>query len=93
MKRFFIGVLAVAFLVTPTFALASSLDAEPLQTAGIQMTDAEMDNITAGALLNVTVKNIDVAVQNNDIVKDVNVNAAVAAAVLGAAGSAAKITD
>ena len=86
MRHFFIGVLALALLITPTFAAAS---------APVELSDAEMDNITAGALLEVTVRNIDVDIEDNEIIKNVDVAAAltVAANVLGnqAAGAAAKI--
>jgi hypothetical protein len=87
MKQFVIGVLSLAVLITPAFAIASP---------PVELTDAEMDNVTAGALLEVTVRNIDVNVEDNEIIKNVDVVAAVTAAVnvLGnqAAGAAAKIT-
>jgi hypothetical protein len=87
MKRFFTGVVALALLITPTFATAA---------APVELSDSEMDNVTAGALLNVTVKNNDI-IEDNEIIKNVDVAAAltVAAQVLSAgqaAGSAAKIS-
>ena len=69
MKRLFVSVLALAVLITPAFAIASP---------PVELSDAEMDNITAGALLNVTVG--DVIVRNNEIIKNVEVDAALAVA-------------
>jgi hypothetical protein len=90
MTRFLVSIVVFAVLAVPTFALASPHGDgnEQIVAGAVEMTDTEMDNITAGALLEVTVKNIDVAVQNNDIIKDVNVAAGVAANVLSS-GSAA----
>ena len=85
MKRVFVGILSFALLATPTLAMASSQDAEQLKNNGpVELTDAEMDNVTGGQL-------IEVEVRNNEIVKNVNVGVGVAAsaavAVLGAAAS------
>jgi hypothetical protein len=56
------------------------------------MTDAQMDQVTAGALINAVLVDV-VDVNNNDIVKNVQVavpvNSAVAVGILGAAGAAA----
>lgn len=100
MKRFLVVALVLG-LVTPSLAVAEGIRSEgaaaqPL-TSRVEMSDAEMDQVTGGLLTIVA----PVTVAGNDIVKDVNVNAAasVAASVVvlgaGAAGaaSAARLTD
>jgi hypothetical protein len=92
MRVLLAGVLAFIVSLTPTLGMAQPKHSAPSdvsKAAGpVELTDAQMDQVTGGALL-------DVTVNNNEILNDVNVgvNAAVAAgvavAVLGAAGTAA----
>ena len=66
------AVLAAAALAAPMFA----------QAAPVEMSDEQMDQVTAGALLNVVAVDV-VDVNNNNIAVAIPVNAAVAIAVLG----------
>ena len=56
--------------------------------APVEMTDQQMDQVTAGALINVVAVDV-VDVNNNDVAVSIPVNAAVAIGVLGGALSGA----
>jgi hypothetical protein len=97
MKRFtsFCVVLGLATAGTSA-ALAEEKDQQVLKQESkpqpVQMTEAQMDNVAAGALLNVFI--VDVADVNNvannlDVNVLIPVNASVAAGILGNAGSLA----
>lgn len=62
------------------------------QDAPIAMTDAQMDQVAAGALIRIDVNNVlnrnEVDVRVPVDIRDVNVGVAAAVAVLGAAGAA-----
>jgi hypothetical protein len=58
---------------------------QPTQAPGkVQLTEAQMDKVTAGASL----IDVDVVVTKNEIVKNTQVGVSAAVAVLGVAGSA-----
>jgi hypothetical protein len=54
----------------------------------VELTDAELDAVTGGALINVVAVDV-VDINNNDVDVAIPVNAAVAVAVLGLAGAVA----
>ena len=54
----------------------------------VQMTDAQMDKVSGGALINAVLVDV-VDVNNNNVQVAVPVNASVAVGILGAAGAAA----
>ena len=54
----------------------------------VQMSDAQMDKVAAGALINAILVDV-VDVNNNNVQVAIPVNAAVAVGILGAAGAAA----
>ena len=93
MKRFIVLALAAAVIGIPAMVFAEQIEqsAAHLQSASesqvasgpVQMTDAEMDQVTAGALLTVTVAGNDILNNNK-----VGVNAAANAAI-GVLGNAA----
>lgn len=100
MKKGFIAltVIAAAFTAFPAAVLAGSPEPDPVLTTGvsgpIEMTDAEMDGVTAGALLTVIAFDV-VDVNNNKVAVQAAVNAAIG--VLGNAvalqNSPARITQ
>ena len=81
--------LAVALGLALSGAAYAGQETPQAKASGpVQMTDAQMDNVVAGALLNLLV--IDaVDINNNTVQVAVPVNAAVAAGVLGTAGAVA----
>lgn len=86
MKKFASIAFATVLASTGTAALAEQDQQQNEPVAPVAMTDAQMDQVTAGApvitlggsLISVDVNNV---ANNNDVVKDITVNAAVAAAV------------
>jgi hypothetical protein len=70
--------IAAAGLATSGFAAA----------APVEMTDQQMDNVTAGALIEVVAIDV-VDIEKNNVAVAVPVNAAVAVSVLGVSGAAA----
>jgi hypothetical protein len=93
MKKMFIAVVAIAVAFTgfPAAVLAGQAELEPIVTAGVsgptEMTDTEMDQVTAGALLTVVAFDV-VDVQNNKVAVQAAVNAAV-----GVLGNAAALQN
>jgi len=93
MKKTFIAlaVIAAAFTALPAAVLAGPAESEPIVTAGVsgptEMTDAEMDGVTAGALLTVVAFDV-VDVNNNKVAVQAAVNAAV-----GVLGNAAALQN
>ena len=81
--------LAVALgLAVSGLAYAGPEPSQSKATGPVQMTDAQMDNVVAGALVNLLV--IDaVDVNNNNVQVAVPVNAAVAVGILGAGAAGA----
>ena len=74
---------ALSFAAAASSGFAGQMGNEDRQAqAPVEMTDAQMDNVTGGALINVFV--VDVGNRNNVQVA-IPVNAAVAAGVLGGA--------
>lgn len=91
MRKSFIAlaVIAATFVGMPAAVLAGPPEAEQVTTSAVtgptEMTDAEMDGVTAGALLTViAVDTVDI--NNNKVGVQAAVNAAIA--VLGEANSA-----
>ena len=71
------------------FVAAMGLAASGFASAApVEMTDQQLDNVTAGALIEVVAVDV-VDVNNNNIAVSVPVNAAVAVAVLGGAVASA----
>ena len=93
MKKVFItlAVIAAAFTAFPAAVVAGPAEAESIVTAGVngptEMTDAEMDGVTAGALLTVVAFDV-VDVNNNKVAVQAAVNAAV-----GVLGNAAALQN
>lgn len=97
MKRFAAFSLVVGLATAGPAALAEQAEDQVVRNQDskpqpVQMTEAQMDNVAAGALLNVFV--VDVADVNNvannlDVNVLIPVNASVAAGILGNAGSLA----
>jgi hypothetical protein len=89
--------LAVALMASTSVAFAAEPAAKP--TKPTKLTEAQMDRVTGGALLNVVVNdvlnrnNVEVRVPIDVEVSDINVNAAAAVAVLGTAGAVGGIAD
>jgi len=75
-----------SLIAAATLALAASGTAFAKQP--VKMTDQQMDQVTAGALINAVLVDV-VDVNNNDVQVAIPVNAAVAVGILGAAGAAA----
>jgi len=80
-------VLSFAAASTSGFA-GQAVDQAKQAQAPVEMTDAQMDNVTGGALINAVLVDV-VDVNNNNVQVAIPVNAAVAIGILGAAGSAA----
>jgi hypothetical protein len=80
----------MAFALATSLATAGSAYAASAPPA--QLNDSELDQVTAGALVNVVAVDV-VDINRNEIVKNVDVaipiNASVAIGILGAAGSVA----
>ena len=92
MNRFARFITALSLALAGSSALANqSKDRPGTQTAKpqpVQMSDAQMDSVAGGALINAVLVDV-VDVNNNDVQVAIPVNAAVAIGILGAAGSAA----
>jgi hypothetical protein len=87
------GITVVALsLGLASAPLAFAEQAKPAQgkPQAVKMSDAQLDNVTAGALINAVVVDV-VDVNNNNIAVAVPVNAAVAVNVLGGATGAAAL--
>jgi hypothetical protein len=88
MNRIALLTLSLGLASAPAFAdEAKQTETKPASNA-IQMTDAQLDNVSAGALINAFVVDV-VDVQNVDVAVAIPVNAQVAANVLGGAAGAA----
>lgn len=80
---------ALALATGGTAAFASEKQGDLQRPAGpVQMTDDQMDQVAAGALLTVVAVDV-VDINNNTVAVSIPVNAGVAIAVLGAAGAVA----
>ena len=80
---------ALTFAAASTGGFAGQTgDQERQAQAPVEMTDAQMDNVTGGALINAILVDV-VDVNNNNVQVAIPVNASVAAGILGAAGAAA----
>ena len=78
-------VFAVAFafgLVAAPAAFAADQKAAEQKPQPVQMSDAQLDNVSAGALINAFVIDV-VDINNNQVAVSVPVSASVAASVLG----------
>lgn len=76
----------VAFVAAATLSAASFAgpvqEGKQLRTGPVPMSETQMDRVTAGGLIDVTVVNV---ANNNQVAVAIPVNAAVAIAVLGGA--------
>ena len=80
---------ALSFAAAASSGFAGQTGNQETQAqAPVEMTDAQMDNVTGGALINAILVDV-VDVNNNNVQVAIPVNAAVAIGILGAAGSAA----
>src|SRR3954466_13902207 len=80
---------ALSFAAASTSGFAGQAgDQETIAKAPVEMTDAQMDNVTGGALINAILVDV-VDVNNNNVQVAIPVNAGAAIAILGAAGAAA----
>jgi hypothetical protein len=80
--------LTAALASASAFAVESKMEPAKAPQKAVKMSDAQLDNVSAGALLNVLV--IDaVDINNNQVQVAVPVNANVAATVLGGTAGAA----
>ena len=91
--------VAMVFALAATTSAASAAEpsVKPDTPAPTKLTAAQLDKITAGALVQIDVQNVlnhnNVDVSVPVTVKDVNVSVAAAVAVLGAAGAASGILN
>jgi hypothetical protein len=92
MKTFVAMVVALATTTSVAFAGEPAKPSKPTK-----LTEAQMDRVTAGALIFVNVQNVlnhnDVDVTVPVTVKDINANVVAAVAVLGTAGAVGGIAD
>jgi hypothetical protein len=92
MKRFASLFVAVGLATAGSTALAdqgkSQVDKPASKPQPVKMTNAQMDNVAGGALINAVLVDV-VDVNNNNVQVAIPVNASVAAGILGTAGSAA----
>jgi hypothetical protein len=80
--------LSLGLAAAPAFADQGKEPANKSPLKAVKMSDAQLDNVSAGALLNLLVLDA-VDINNNTVNVAVPVNAAVAAGVLGTAGAVA----
>ena len=100
MKKQFVAALtfaAVAFTMLPVAVMAeqaADVDKATVLAGATEMTDTEMDQVTAGALLNVNVNNNDI-LNNNRVGVQAAVNAAIGVLGTGVAAqrAAASLTQ